>query len=874
MRSAGHALDSLIKRTGALKTLLNDRYELRQEIGRGGMATVYLAEDSKQGRQVAVKILDRDVTAKIEMERFTREIHVVARLQHPHILPLYDSGDVNGVLFFVMPYIEGQSLRGLLVREKTLDIWEISRIARQIGEALDYAHTRGVVHRDIKPENILISAGHALLADFGIARIADNDVFATLTATGAAVGTPAYMSPEQANGEAHINNRSDLYSLGCVCFEAFTGNPPFQGQTAMAVISQHIVRAPPRVTSPRQALPDSVADAVSRMLSKDPAERPATAGDFATVLEEAAYQLRKPSIGDERLQAAERDRQTRKAVFVLDFTNISGATEIDWLAGGIAETVSVDLKKIAGIEVVASDGAARQRLGAIRLSSRLDADTARDLGRSVGARWVVWGGFQKAGQRIRLTPHFSDTETGEIISADKLDGDMEDIFALQDEIVTNLANVLRIKLTADEIERIGRPETSKVSAYELCAKGRQAFQLFGNESIKTASEYFRRAVEIDPNYALAWSGLGGLLLPRYIASGSQQDLDEGVQALQRAMSLDPTMGEPYMFLAYVYARQHRYDDSIAAARTGVDHDPGSFRSWYMLGFSYSVRALETGRLSDLPNVIPPLLRAGAINPSFNASWMIAGATYALRGEYAHAVAMLDKAVAVEKAVTGFVFIGSYVHRAAVHIHRDELEAAQALLDRAINAYPTLDHVYADMATAYALFMRGILEEHRGNFAAAQSHFLASCSLAESRDHRLAIGAAWTKSKLGLSRAAFRRGDCKSSDEALDEAVRMQTERHRFVWGCIWGATDAETWYEVAATHALRGRQGESLSALGKAADFGWSDLNQLKHDPNFGDIREREDFRELCADALRRVILPPPVGNGGWPPDLIAGQAQ
>ena len=858
---------------GALQTLLADRYELRQEIGRGGMATVYLADDNKQGRQVAVKILDRDVTGKIEMERFTREIRLVARLQHPHILPLYDSGDSDGVLFFIMPYVEGESLRALLAREKTLGLAEVSRIARQIGDALDYAHARGVVHRDIKPENILTSTGQVLLADFGIACIASGDIFPTLTATGAAVGTPAYMSPEQANGDPNIDNRSDLYSLGCVCFEAFTGNPPFQGHSAMAVISQHIVRTPPRVTSPRETLPPAVADAVGRMLSKDPAERPATAGDFATVLEAATLQLRKPRIGEERLQAAERDRESRKAVFVLDFTNISGATEVDWLAGGIAETVSVDLKKISGIEVVGSDVATRQRLGAIRRSGRLDADTARDLGCSVGARWVVWGGFQKAGQRIRLTPHFSDTETGEIISADKLDGDMEDIFALQDEIVTNLANVLRIKLTTDEVERIGRPETNKIRAYELCARGRQAFQLFGNDSVKVAGDYFRQAVDIDPNYALAWSGLGGLLMPKYIASGSQQDLDEGVQALQRAMSLDPTMGEPYVFLAYMYGRQHRYDESIAAARRGIDHDPGSFTSWYtswyMLGFSYSLRAFETGRLSDLPNIIPPLLRAGAINPAFNATWLIAGATYALRGEYAHAVTMLDKAMAVEKTATGFVFIGSYVQRAAIHIHRDELDAAQALLDHAINTYPTLDHVYADMATAYALFMRGILEEHRGHSGAAQSHFVASCALAESRDQRLAIGAAWTKSKLGLSRSAFRRGDYESSDEALDEALRMQTGRHRFVWGCIWGASDAETWYEVAATQALRGRAAEALAALEKAADFGWSDLNQLQHDPNFGDLREREDFRALGADALRRVSLPPPVGIGGWPPDSL-----
>jgi serine/threonine-protein kinase len=855
----------MTKPKAASKQILADRYELLREIGRGGMATVFLADDRKHKRQVAVKVLDPSLSAQIGIDRFTREIQLVARLQHPHILPLYDSGDVDGELFFVMPYVEGESLRGRLEREKTLTLAEVAGITRQIGDALDYAHARGVVHRDIKPENILISAGQALLADFGIAHAASKEGFATLTAAGMTLGTPTYMSPEQASGDTNINGRSDLYSLGCVCFEMFSGGPPFWGESAVAMITQHIIKSPPAVTNPRQLLPDIVVDAVARLLSKDPAERPATAGEFATILEDAAHQMRKPTKSDETLRALEQEREKRKAVFVLDFSNISGSTEIDWLSSGIAETVNVDLKKISGIKVVGSDQATRQRVGALRRGGRLDADTARELGRSIGARWVVWGGFQKAGPRIRLTPHFSDTETGEIISAEKIDGDMENIFALQDDIVTKLADVLRIELTSDEVERIGKPETSQLTAYELYAKGQQAFQLFGKESARVASEHFRRAVEIDPNYALAWAGLGSLLMPKYIASGSHQDLDEGVAALQRAMELDPSMGEPYIFLAYMYGRQHRYDEGISAARTAVDRDPGSFMSWYLLGISYIMRGLETGNLSDMPHVIQPLLRSGAINPSFHPAWMMAGAMYALRGDYAYATKVIDKAVAVEKTGTGFIFLGSFVQRASLHIHLNELEAGETLLERAINTYPTLDHVYADTMTAYAYFVRGVLEEHRGKLATAQSHFVASCSLAESRDHRLAVGAAWTKSKFGLARTAFRRGDNAASDSALAEALVMQLERPRFVWGYIMGASDAETWYEAAATHAVRGELQKSLAALRRAVDLGWADMNQFNHDPNFVEFREREEFRALSTDAKGRVTLSPPVGSGGLP---------
>ena len=740
------------------KSVLAERYEVIREVGRGGMATVYLAEDRKHGRQVAVKVLKPELSAAIDADRFAREIQLVARLQHPHILPLYDSGDADGALFFVMPYVEGESLRDRLTRDGSLSLAETAGIIRQIGDALDYAHARGVVHRDIKPENIMLTAGQALLADFGVARGTTRESQATLTGVGTTLGTPTYMSPEQASGEANIDGRSDLYALGCVCYEMFAGVPPFQGESAMAIISQHVVKTPPRVHSGRERLTDDVVDAIARILSKDPDDRPATAGEFATLLEDAAARARLPSQSDERLKAIAQDRENRKTVFVLDFTNITGAPDIEWLSSGIAETVSVDLKRIAGIRVVGSDDATRQRTAVIRRQGRLDTEAARELGRSLGADWVVWGGFQQSGSRIRLTPHFGDTRTGEIVSAEKIDGDMQEIFALQDHIVTRLADVLRIKLTSEEVAQIERPQTSQLTAYELYAKGQQAFQLFGKESAQMATEHFRKAVEVDPNYALAWVGLGSLLMPKYIASGRPEDLDEGVTALQRAMTLDPSMGEPYVFLAYMYGRQHRHDEAIAAARTAVDRDPGSHMAWYLLGLSLGVRAIERGVPGDMANAIPPLLRAGAINPNFHPSWMIAGALYLMRGQYAHATKVIDRAVAVEKSGTGFIFLGSYVQRAAVHTYSNELDAADPFLDLAIRSYPAMDHVYAKTMTAYAHCLRGVLEEHRGNNAAAERSFRASCEIAEANDHRLGVGAQWTKSKLGLARTAYRRGD--------------------------------------------------------------------------------------------------------------------
>jgi tetratricopeptide (TPR) repeat protein len=331
------------------------------------------------------------------------------------------------------------------------------------------------------------------------------------------------------------------------------------------------------------------------------------------------------------------------------------------------------------------------------------------------------------------------------------------------------------------------------------------------------------------------------------------------------MELDPSLGEPYAFLSYMYGRQHRHDEAIAAARTAIEREPGSFMGWYLLGITMGMRALERGIPADMARVIPAVLRAGAINPAFHPAWMMAGDLYALRGQYAHATKVLDKAIAVEKANTGFIFLGSYVQRAAIHVYSDELDAARPLLDHAIATYPGMDHVYAATMSAYAHFVRGCLEEHRGDNAAAEKDFRAVRTIADSNEHALGIGAHWVKSSLGLARCAHRRGDKSASDAALSAAIGMQSERRRFVWGWILGCADAATYYEIAATHATRGETSECLAALRKAVDFGWADMNCLNHDPAFAELRESGEIRQLGSEAATRVTLAPPVGSGGLP---------
>ncbi|HEX2723247.1 MAG TPA: serine/threonine-protein kinase [Gemmatimonadaceae bacterium] len=267
-----------------LRESLADRYEIEREIGAGGMATVYLAHDRRHDRPVALKLLNPDLGAVLGVERFLAEIKVTANLQHPNLLPLFDSGAANGLLFYVMPFVDGETLRGRLNREKQLPIDEAVRISLAIANALDYAHTHGVIHRDLKPENILLQAGQPVIADFGIALAVSKAGGSRVTQTGLSLGTPQYMSPEQATGDRVIDGRSDIYSLGAVTYEMLTGEPPHTGTTAQAIIARMLTDKPRTMRSTRPSIPEHVEYAVQHALEKLPADRFTTAHEFAEAL--------------------------------------------------------------------------------------------------------------------------------------------------------------------------------------------------------------------------------------------------------------------------------------------------------------------------------------------------------------------------------------------------------------------------------------------------------------------------------------------------------------------------------------------------------------------------------------------------------------
>jgi tetratricopeptide (TPR) repeat protein len=267
-----------------LKEGLASRYRIERELGRGGMATVFLARDLTHDRPVAIKVLHPEIAAGVSTERFLREIHLLAALQHPHILPLHDSGAVNGIPYFVMPFVAGESLRDRLTRDRVLPLPLALRMISEAAAALDYAHRQGIVHRDIKPENILLSDDHVIVADFGIARAAEQSVDQRITATSVAIGTPAYMSPEQAMGDVRVDGRSDIYSLACVLFETIAGQGPFGGETPVMMIASRFSHPAPRVSTMAQGVPKSIEAAIASALSISPEDRPRSAAEFSAML--------------------------------------------------------------------------------------------------------------------------------------------------------------------------------------------------------------------------------------------------------------------------------------------------------------------------------------------------------------------------------------------------------------------------------------------------------------------------------------------------------------------------------------------------------------------------------------------------------------
>jgi TolB-like protein/tRNA A-37 threonylcarbamoyl transferase component Bud32/Flp pilus assembly protein TadD len=641
-----------------LRAALVDRYAIETEVGRGGMATVYLARDVKHARRVALKVMHPELAAALGHERFLREITTTASLHHPHILPLYDSGEVDGFLFYVMPFVEGESLRDRLDRERQLAVDDAIRITLEVADALSYAHGRGVVHRDIKPENILLEGGHAMVADFGIARALDVAGSETLTQTGVAVGTPQYMSPEQATGERALDGRSDLYSLACVLFEMLAGQPPFTGPSGESVVRQHLAVDPPMITSLRPAVPGSVATTLRRALEKVPADRFDDARQLADALSADVGATPEPSEprASWRLPAGVtaltvvavvivagmlmvRGRSPAAAtdsVAVMPFADLGSDRSDAYLGDGIAETLIDALTNQQGLQVAGRTSAFSMR------DKDLDA---REIGRRLGVATVLEGSIQRSGNRLRITAQLIKTADGLNLWSRSFDRDAGDIFAVQDEVARAVVTALQGTVLPPGDTAFAAQGTHNPAAYDAYLLGRFYWNKRTASDLVEAARYFQQAIAADSTYARAWSGLADsyvLFIPaEYDVAGIRPDsiLDLAEQAARRAVTLAPELGEAYSSLGEILEYRKKWVEAREAFERGVTLSPGypTAHQWY---------AYDLQVWNRWDEAIRELERAKELDPLSMVIVVSLAQAYDGAGRWDDAAAMYDQAAAL------------------------------------------------------------------------------------------------------------------------------------------------------------------------------------------------------------------------------------
>lgn len=504
-----------------LTAALADRYRVERELGAGGMATVYLAHDIKHDRDIALKVLKPDLAESLGRERFLREIRLAARLNHPHILPLHDSGEADGFLFFVMPMMQGQTLRDRMREEGQLPVDVAVRLVQEVAEALDYAHRHDVVHRDIKPENILLHEGHALVADFGIGKAiiaAAASGVTTLTQVGVTVGTPAYMSPEQAAGD-EIDGRTDLFALGCVLYEMLTGEAAFTGSTVQAVIAKRFHYSPPSASATRPTVPVGVSHTIERLLERDPTARISSGALVVAALRE-----------QETSPTAQTPRRAEQSVAVLPFANMSASVDDDYFADGITEEIINLLAQLKGLRV-----AARTSCFAFKGKN----EDLRIVGEKLGVQHVLEGSVRKAGPHVRITAQLINATDGYHVWSERYDRDLVDIFALQDDIANSIATKLQLSLLDAPDRGVARTGVRNVEAYELLLKGRVLLRQRGLATLD-ALACFGRAVELDPELVEAHALLADAyrLIWIYGVAPASETVPQARAAITRALALD------------------------------------------------------------------------------------------------------------------------------------------------------------------------------------------------------------------------------------------------------------------------------------------------------------------------------------------------
>lgn len=792
------------------------------------MGEVYLAEDTRLGRQVALKFLPPSDTADVEARaRLVREAQAAALLRSPHIAVTYDLLEYEDAIFIAMEYVQGELLsarisRGPMSLVDTLDI------GLQVADALDEAHGHGIVHRDIKSSNLILTPRHLVkVLDFGLAKFGRNanpsevQTMANVTMAGSMLGTLNYMSPEQLAGGA-VDHRSDLFSLGIVLYEMLTARLPFQGASLPEIADRILHHEPeaiarynygvsPEVETIVRKSMEKVADFryqsarelyidlfnVRRRLSNgDSSHRHSWRGpiDFSDAA--APMPMRPPSTSR---ASALPEEVGHRSIAVLSFANITGDVSDDWIGQGIAETLTADLKHVEGVSVIPREQIFDQLRNFSGVGRALDERQAIDLGRRVGAWWVLSGGYQHLGPRVRVTAYVIEVLTGRLANTVKLDGTIEQIFELQDNLVRQIAQGLNLGIEAEEMVEASKGETKSVEAYEAFSRGMLNLRLASRDSLERAIGLFERALELDPNYAEAIAGLGGA----YNLKGQFLSIEglnkKAIKLLRRALEINPSLVDAKLRLGMSLLSEGSVDAAITTLQEAVAEQPENAQAHGMLGRAYWV---GRGQVAD---AIERLEAAVALNPEAGYAHLQLASLYAMSGALENAERAARAAIALQEqamsGTQGILVVGAHSRLGYVHYLAGRYDQAVAEYRRELEYMSAGDHLLRD---------RSVIELHQK-----------------------------------LAAAFYRQG------QKTDAQMHGQRAKQAFENRLTMGADDPFTRYYMATLYALKG-DAETAASHIERAHAGLPALTawRLARDPDFATVREHPAFAKFLIPSL------------------------
>jgi len=819
--------------------LLSDRYKILAPLGSGGMGEVYVARDQILARDVAVKVLpEQSLSNPVSMKRFEREAKALAALSHPNVLSIYDFGIDQGISYTVTELLKGETLRARIHRSR-IPWKKAAKIAGEIAEGLSAAHNAGIIHRDLKPENVFLTSDDELkILDFGLARmdliapLAQNQTSATtearLTAHDVIMGTIPYMSPEQVRGD-EVDSRTDIFSFGCVIHEMLTGSRAYQRETSPETMTAILKEEPSPLPS---EVPPALQRIVFHCLEKIPQKRFQSARDLAFALQ-AVEQDSRPSITPEparehhtstlraavasfvfilllaalgwyMLRKPQPAAAQEKSIAVLPFENLNEARENEYFSDGITEDVIAQLSKIRDLKVIS-----RTSIMPYKHTDK----SLRQIGRELGASVILEGSVRRSGNRVRIVGQLINALTDEHIWAETYDRDLKDVFEIQSDVAQQIATALRAQLSPAEKQRIERKPTENLAAYDYYLKAREKFNALTEESNPQAIELFTKAIEEDPNFALAYAGLADAISIQVVFSAPESVLYTAIEFSKKAISIDTNLAEGYEALGYAYQFQGRFHQSLDMEKKAVELNPNFARASGLIG-----KALwNLGRLDE---ALPWVKKYQGLEPTSKLSYRYIADVYRMLGVYSEAEKFYLQCLAIDPN-----YVEPYVLLAPTYFYWGKDQQLHALLAK-MNLLKENNRILAGLADTEFL-MR--------DYNAAKADYLGL-------DKSLL---SYYQAQVGF--IYWKEGN-RIEAEKMFVSILQQEQKKIDQGNDLWAPV-----MNKAAVNAIRGDKAEAYRLLHKAIDSGFIEVPYLAKSPLFENLHGDMQFQQIVNDLQKKL---------------------